>query len=115
MGLDALMPRYYEIQQRALTRGGGQRNIGAPRNHKNSQDNVVNGQINHGFWTRTRQNSFVAPISDTDEEVSFTQGPGLHDDLDDDDDKGWIDYSALLPLNAAQRLSGGKRRILNMK
>jgi hypothetical protein len=66
----------------------------------------MDGQINHGFWTRTRQNSFIAPISDTDEEVSFTQGAGM------DDDQAWIDQSALLPLHA---VAGGKRRILNMK
>lgn len=66
------MPRYYEMQQqRALTRGNG-----AKRAHRLSRGadavTTVDGNIVKGFWTRTHQNSFVAPASDNDEEVSFT-------------------------------------------
>jgi hypothetical protein len=71
VGLDVLMPRYYEMQQqRALTRGGAKRG----NRHSRAGDAVttVDGHIDKAYWTRTRKNSFISPVSDSDQEVSFT-------------------------------------------
>lgn len=106
VGLDVLMPRYYEMQQqRALTRGNG-----AKRAHRHSRGadavTTVGGNIDKGFWTRTRQNSFVAPASDNDEEVSFTQGAGSNSD----DEVGWTDQSAIIENGGR-----GKKTLLQLK
>lgn len=100
------MPRYYELQQqRALTRGNG-----AKRAHRNSRGGdavtTLNGNIDKGFWTRTRQNSFIDPISDTDEEVSFSKGAG-----EDSEDVGWTDQSAIVANNGGRK----KKTLLRLK
>ncbi len=86
-----------------MTRGNG-----AKRAYRNSRGGdavtTVNGQIDKGFWTRTRQNSLIDRISDTDEEVSFTQGE------EDSEDVGWTDQSAIMANG-----NRGKKALLKLK
>jgi hypothetical protein len=63
---------------------------------------TIDGHIDKRFWTRTRQNSFIDPISDTDEEVSFTQRAG-----DESEEIRWTDQSAIIENGAR-----GKKALL---